>query len=160
MHLPQELLEEILSYLPLDDEQDEQSLRNCSVVARSWVNPSRRRLFKMVGIRNEGIQLWLANVPSTNEGLLQHVRSFSYIIDPTNQRFFFSFFFFKNLHVYPTVGFPLGHSDVTQGRGTTLTSSRTTSHPSTSFDTSVYQTSALPSSKSIYSQLFDTPSLD
>jgi len=81
MDLPQELLEEIISYLPLDDEQDEQSLRNCSLVARSWVGPSRRRLFETVEIREENLQLWLANIPSTNEVLLQHVRSLTYVID-------------------------------------------------------------------------------
>ena len=50
MRLPQELLDEILSYLPLDDEWDEQSLRNCSLVAKSWVDPMRRRPFKTVEI--------------------------------------------------------------------------------------------------------------
>jgi len=42
MNLPQELLDEILSYLPPDDREGKRPLRNYSLVAKSWVNPSRR----------------------------------------------------------------------------------------------------------------------
>jgi len=79
MNLPQELLDEILSYLPLGDGQDKQLLQNCSLVAKSWVNPSRRQLFKTVKIRERDLQLRLDSVPPANDGLFHHVRSLSYI---------------------------------------------------------------------------------
>ena len=79
MSLPQELIDEILDYLPLDDEQDQQSLRNCSLVAKSWTNPSRRRLFKIVEIGETNIQSWLDTIPPANNELLRHARSLYYI---------------------------------------------------------------------------------
>jgi hypothetical protein len=51
------------------------------LVAKSWINPSRRRLFKTVEIRETTLQSWLDNIPPANDGLLQHVRSLSYITD-------------------------------------------------------------------------------
>jgi len=81
MSLPQELVDEIFSYLPLDDEQNEQSLLSSSLVAKSWINPSRRRLFKTVEIRDTTLQLWLDNIPPTNDSILQHIRSLSFIIN-------------------------------------------------------------------------------
>jgi hypothetical protein len=79
MSLPQELFDEILSHLPLDDEQDKRALQNYSLVAKSWTNPSRRRLFKTVEIREAILQSWLGNILPADNGLLQHVRSLSYI---------------------------------------------------------------------------------
>ena len=79
LNLPHELLDEILSYLQSDGEQDQQSLRNCSLVAKSWTNPCRRRLFEMVEIREAKLQSWLDNIPPANDGLLQHIRSLSYV---------------------------------------------------------------------------------
>ena len=79
MSLPHELLDEILDYLSLDDEQDKQSLRNCSLVAKSWTNPSRRRLFETVEILGANIQSWLDTIPPANDELLRHVRSLSYV---------------------------------------------------------------------------------
>jgi len=76
MSLPQELIEEILSYLTSRDKQDQQSLRNCSLVAKSWINPSRRRLFKTVVIRKRDYQSWLDKISPSNTELLRHVRSF------------------------------------------------------------------------------------
>ena len=71
MDLPQELLDEIIGYIPRDDQQ---SLRNCSLVAKSWVNPSRRRLFEAVSVAGKFLKLWLATISPTNVGVLQHVR--------------------------------------------------------------------------------------
>lgn len=86
MSLPQELLDEILSYLPPDSEQGDRSLRNCSLVAKSWINPSRRQLFKTVEIREAALQSWLDGIPPVNGELLQHVRSLSYITDTRTRR--------------------------------------------------------------------------
>ena len=86
MNLPQELLDEIIRHMPLENGYDVWTLRNCSLVAKSWANPSQRRLFETVKIREKTLQLWLANISSTNEGLLQHVRSLSYILRATDPR--------------------------------------------------------------------------
>ena len=76
MNFPQELVDEILSHLPSHDEQDQRSLRNCSLVAKSWINPSRRRLFETVLIRKRDRQSWLDKISPSNTELLRHVRSF------------------------------------------------------------------------------------
>jgi len=82
MSLPQELLDKILSHLHSDDKRDEhRTLRNCSLVAKSWVHPARRRLFKTVEIREKNLQSWLDSIPPANEGLLQHIRSLSYVTE-------------------------------------------------------------------------------
>ena len=77
MDFPQELVDEILSYLSLGDKQDQQSLRNCSLVAKSWINPSQRRLFETVLITVANRQLWLKNISPANIELLRHVRFLS-----------------------------------------------------------------------------------
>ena len=74
MNLPLELLDEILSYLAPHN----QSLRNCSLVARSWLHPSRKRLFENVYIQDTDHQSWLDNISPTNTELLQHVHSFCF----------------------------------------------------------------------------------
>ena len=76
MSLPEELIGEIISYIPLCDKW---SLRGCSQVAKSWTNPSRRRLFETVKIQETAFQSWLDTIPPANTELLQHVRSLSYI---------------------------------------------------------------------------------
>ncbi|KAF9645589.1 hypothetical protein BDM02DRAFT_3120001 [Thelephora ganbajun] len=75
MHLPEELLDEIFSHLPPDDKR---SLRNCSLVSKSWLQPSQRLLFAHVVIESITYQLWLDNISPTNTGLLRHVRSLAY----------------------------------------------------------------------------------
>ena len=75
MNIPPELLDEIFSYLPSDDHL----LRNYSLVAKSWVDPSRRRLFETVVIAEGNRQSWLKRIASTNIELLRHVRSLSIV---------------------------------------------------------------------------------
>lgn len=75
MSLPHELLDEICGYLPPDDKQ---SLRACSLVARSWVSPARRRLFSSVTIAEDNYLLWRDKISPTNTELLNHVRSLQY----------------------------------------------------------------------------------
>jgi len=84
MDLPQELLDKILSHLPPYDERDERTLRNCCLVAKSWVHPARRLLFETVELQEKNLQSWLDSIPTTNEGLLQHVRSLSCITNIGN----------------------------------------------------------------------------
>ena len=72
MHLPPELLDEIINHLP----DDKIYLRNCSLVAKSWVYPSRRRLFNTINFSGDAdLKLWLGTISPTNVGVLQHVRS-------------------------------------------------------------------------------------
>jgi len=81
MDLPQELLDEIISYIPPDDYK---LLRSCSLVAKSWVHPSRTRIFDHVDVSGTVfLGSWLKNISPTSSGmLLQHVRSLScYIAD-------------------------------------------------------------------------------
>ena len=64
----------IIGYLPSND----QSLRNCSLVAKSWTYPSQRRLFDTVNFifaSDPDFKLWRADISPTNTELLQHVRS-------------------------------------------------------------------------------------
>ncbi|KAF9645177.1 hypothetical protein BDM02DRAFT_3120599 [Thelephora ganbajun] len=75
MHLPEELLDEIFSHLPSDDRR---SLENCSLVSKSWLQPSRRHLFARVFVESTTYQSWLDNISPTNTGLLHHVRSLTY----------------------------------------------------------------------------------
>ena len=77
--LRHELLDEILSYLSLDDKQNRQSLQNHSLVAKSWTNASRRYLFKTVEIQETTLQSWLDIILPANNELLHYVRSLSYI---------------------------------------------------------------------------------
>jgi len=77
MHLPTELIEEILSHIPSDDEE---SLRSCSLIAKSWLNPCRRYLFESVCIETDTYQSWLGSISSTNTELLHHVRGLTYAI--------------------------------------------------------------------------------
>lgn len=80
MDLPPEIVDEIIGHLPV---YDEKSIRNCSLVAKSWVHPSRRRLFENVHLRPDNLKSWLRHVSPMNVKLLQHVRSLSYRIANT-----------------------------------------------------------------------------
>jgi len=51
------------------------------LVAKSWTNPSRRRLFKTVNIRETTLRSWLDTIPPANDELLQHVRSLYYVTE-------------------------------------------------------------------------------
>jgi len=82
MDLPQELLDEILTYIPTDDCR---SFRSCSLVAKSWVRPSRRRLFETINIAGSvHLGRLLEEIsPTDARMLLQHVRSITCRIDHT-----------------------------------------------------------------------------
>ena len=75
MHLPEESLDEIFSHLPLNNGR---SLRSCSLVSKSWLEPSRRLLFAHVFTDLGKYHLWLDNISPSNTALLRHVRSFEY----------------------------------------------------------------------------------
>jgi len=72
MDLPPELLDKIISHLP----DDKIYLQNCSLVAKSWVYPSQRRLFNVVCVWGDTeLKSWSDAISPTNVGVLQHVRS-------------------------------------------------------------------------------------
>ena len=75
MNLPQELLDEIFSYLL---SYDRRSLKSCSLVSKLWLEPSQRLLFTNIAIKVAARQSWLDNISPTNTALLRHVRSFAY----------------------------------------------------------------------------------
>ena len=80
MNLPPELLDEIIGHLPLDEPQ---TLRNCSLVAKSWVYPSQKRLFATVRISSRDYHLWKDRISPAKIEPLHHVRSLTYILDTT-----------------------------------------------------------------------------
>ena len=80
MSLPPELIDEIIQHLPLDKPQ---TLRNCSLVAKSWVYRSQKRLFQTVSISKSTRSSWVDRISPANLELLHHVRSLTYTIDPT-----------------------------------------------------------------------------
>ena len=75
MKLLQELLEEVLNHLPQDGGR---SLKNCSLVSKSWLDPSRRLLFANVAIEVETCQRFLNTISPTNTELLRHIHSLTY----------------------------------------------------------------------------------
>ena len=83
MNLPQELLDEILSHI---HPHDTVSLKSCSLVSKSWAEPSRRILFATVYIRPH-TELWKGAISPSNP-LLRHTRSLEYL-------------FLKNSHIPP-----------------------------------------------------------
>ena len=71
MNLPRELLDEIFSHLHSDDRR---SFQDCSLVAKSWVNPSRRRLFETVHIRRATtLRAWRVNIPPVDDRAFQQL---------------------------------------------------------------------------------------
>ena len=75
MEVPLDVVEEIIGHLPpLNNEW----LRNCSLVAKSWIRPSQQRIFEVVDIRPQNLRSWLRNISPANIVLLEHVRELSY----------------------------------------------------------------------------------
>ena len=82
MHFPVELVHEILSHLPIDDKQ---SFRSCSLVAKSWVDPSQQRLFALVTISPKNYRSWSNNISPESTKLLGHVRSLTHLLGGKHQ---------------------------------------------------------------------------
>ena len=51
---------------------------SCSLVAKSWLEPSRRLLFAHISIRRDNYRSWLDNIPPRNTELLRYARSLTY----------------------------------------------------------------------------------
>lgn len=97
MHLPPELLDEIISHL-LCSRDGGRSFRNSSLVAKSWIHPSQRRLFANVYIHSNNLQAWLNSISPTNVELLGHVRALTCeVVDPTDHIRDYSFHQLRSL---------------------------------------------------------------
>lgn len=76
-------------------------MRNRSLVAKSWISSSRRRLFETVLITRASRQSWLDNISPSNTGPLRHVRSFRFFGSGHRERGPSSKYAdFDDLHVY------------------------------------------------------------
>ena len=69
---PQELRDKVFGYISPDDKE---TLRNCSLVAKSWKHTSQKRLFESVKTPPGNLQLWLERASRENVALLEHVRN-------------------------------------------------------------------------------------
>ena len=76
--LPQELLDGIITCLPLADKR---SLQNCSLVAKSWTNSSQKRLFQSITLPPGRLQLWLDSIWRDNIVPFKHTRQLTCIAD-------------------------------------------------------------------------------
>jgi hypothetical protein len=75
MNLPQELLDETISHLP---PLDKESLKSCSLVSKSWVEPCQSLLFTSIDLGPDTYQRWKDIISPTNTTLLRHVRSLTF----------------------------------------------------------------------------------
>jgi hypothetical protein len=70
--LPYELFVTIIEHLALDEKE---SLKNCSLVTKSWTYPCQKHLFESILCRSrKGLELWLDVVSGKGARLLKHVR--------------------------------------------------------------------------------------
>lgn len=72
--VPQELVDEILDYLA----RDAATLRSCSLVAKSWIYPSRRHLFNTLFLAAGEINRWNETFPNPEDSPAGHVRDLSF----------------------------------------------------------------------------------
>ena len=68
--LPQELIDEIIGFLPLD----RNLLSNCSLVAEPWRDISQKRLFRSIKTGPRNLRWWLDDISRKNIKLLGYVR--------------------------------------------------------------------------------------
>lgn len=72
--VPQELIDEILDHL----EKDTATLQSCSLVAKPWIYPSRRHLFRTLFLTASDITKWNKTFPNPEESPAGHVRDLSF----------------------------------------------------------------------------------
>ncbi|KAF9651761.1 hypothetical protein BDM02DRAFT_545651 [Thelephora ganbajun] len=77
--VPHELVDEVLDHLA----DDTATLRSCSLVAKSWIHPSRRCLFNSVFFTASDITKWKKTFPNPEDSPAGHVRDLSFcFIEP------------------------------------------------------------------------------
>ena len=72
--VPQELVDEILDHLA----KDRKTLQSCSLVAKSWIHPSRRHLFDALFLTANDITKWNKTFPNPEHSPAGHVRDLSF----------------------------------------------------------------------------------
>ena len=98
MILLPELTDEILTHL----QDDERTLQNCSLVAKSWVHSSQKPLYSHVHLTPVTHRTWRKKVSPTS-GVMQHVRTLSCRgLDSLHS---FHGDFFKSLHLLERLDF-------------------------------------------------------
>ena len=71
--IPQDIIEEILDHLAADS--DSGSLRACALVSKSWVQSSRRHLFRTIPFSHRDMDKWLKAFPVPEESPAHYVRA-------------------------------------------------------------------------------------
>lgn len=69
-YLPQEIKDHVIDLLHEEDE----TLRSCALVSRSWLRQSRKHIFADVQIRYHLLMKWCRNVPPGEDGLSSFTR--------------------------------------------------------------------------------------
>ena len=77
--VPKELVDEILDHLA----GDMRTLRSCSLVAKSWISPSRRLLFSALLLDTDRILAWNKTFPSPENSPARHVRELTISFEQT-----------------------------------------------------------------------------
>ena len=72
--VPQDLVDEILDHLA----DDVATLRSCSLVAKSWIHPSRSHIFNNVFFTTPDIAKWKKTFPNPEHSPAGHVRDLSF----------------------------------------------------------------------------------
>ena len=100
--VPQDLVHEILDHLS----KDMATLRSCSLVARSWIYPSRRHLFNTLFFTASDITKWNEAFPDPENSPARHVRdlSFCYIQPNVPIEFAGRIHYFSNVHKLTLIG--------------------------------------------------------
>ena len=70
--IPQDIINEISDLLAAAS--DFRSLRSCALLSRSWVQPCRRHLFRVVVFTSKEAARWLKTFPEPEESPAHHVR--------------------------------------------------------------------------------------
>ena len=78
--VPQELVDEILDHLA----KDTATLHSCSLVAKSWIYPSRRHLFNILFLTANDITKWNNTFPNPEDSPAGHVKDLSFCFIQSN----------------------------------------------------------------------------
>ena len=81
--IPQEIIDEILGHLAADSAVV--SLRSCSLVSKSWVQPCQRHLFHTVIFASNYVDRWLKMFPELEESPARRVRDLRILIGGHNR---------------------------------------------------------------------------
>ncbi|KAF9644036.1 hypothetical protein BDM02DRAFT_3103536, partial [Thelephora ganbajun] len=70
LYLPQEIQDHVIDLLHDDDE----TLRSCALVSRSWLRQSQKHLFAEVRINYHFLMKWCRNITPGEDGLSSFTR--------------------------------------------------------------------------------------